>query len=353
MKALTAGDVMHVYGGFDNGADYTVRLVVRMNDTIDKVMLEDAVKCAEKRYPYLLLRMKRNENEIYYEENSEPIVVLNRKESVTLGVQETNYHMWAVCFFEDKIFLDFYHGLCDGTGMYMVLSTILFYYTQKKYGDVESEGIRTLDDEITPDEYIDPQDYLPEIDVSNIPMPKREPAFSLIADGGFTPCKQKLYDVVIPEKDFVRFSSANDASPGIMVSILLARTIDNLFPDRSKGIMGSYVINGRPMLNSPKTHHNCVSTVFLDYSDQIKKMPFEKQCTVYRGKTFVQSDDERIQKAMVFSSSRYKAVAKSTPTVETKIKTFGMMILGGRNLFTYMVSYVGKWKYLSDYPSGI
>lgn len=52
MKNLTAGDVMHVYGGFDNEADYTVRLVVKMDDNIDKDNLEEAVSCASKRFPY-------------------------------------------------------------------------------------------------------------------------------------------------------------------------------------------------------------------------------------------------------------------------------------------------------------
>ncbi|SDB52920.1 hypothetical protein [Butyrivibrio sp. INlla16] len=347
MKKITAGDIMHVYGSFGQGSDYSVRLVVRMEDEVDGDILRKSVESAANRYPYLLLRMKRDDNEIFYEDNDEPIAVLNQKERVTLGAKETGYHMWAVCYFEDKIFLDFYHGLCDGTGMYMVLSTMLYYYTKQKYGDVESEGIRTLDDEITPDEYLDPLDQLPEIDISNIPSLKLKPAFSLVEDGGFTPCEQRLFDVVIPEKDFLKFSSANDASPGVMVSILLARTIDRLFPDRDKGIMGSYIINARPMLHAPNTHHNCVNTVFFDYSDKIKAMPFDRQCTAYRGKTFIQSDEERIQKTMTVSASRNKAIAKATPTVEAKMQTYGMMLSGGRKLFTCMVSYVGKWKYPS------
>lgn len=347
MKKITAGDIMHVYGSFGQNSDYNVRLVIRMEDEIDGEMLQKAVTSASRRYPYLLLKMKRDDNEIFYEENDEPIAVLNQKESVILGAKETGYHMWAVCYYEDKIYLDFYHGLCDGTGMYMVLSTILYYYTTQKYGDVESEGIRTLEDEIIPKEYIDPQDLLPEIDISNIPSSNLEPSFSLIEDGGFTPGKQKLYDMVIPEKDFLKFSSANDASPGVMVSILLARTIDKLFPERDKGIMGSYIINARPMLHAPETHHNCVHTVFLDYSDKIKKLPFDRQCTAYRGKTFIQSDEERIQKVMTVSSSRNKTIAKATPSVEGKIQTYGMMLSGGRRLFTCMVSYVGKWKYPS------
>ncbi len=34
-------------------------------------------------------------------------------------------------------------------------------------------------------------------------------------------------------------------------------------------------------LNAPLSHHNCVTAIMLEYSDKIKSMPLEKQCTVY------------------------------------------------------------------------
>ncbi|MBO5551054.1 MAG: hypothetical protein J5966_03760, partial [Lachnospiraceae bacterium] len=136
-----------------------------------------------------------------------------------------------------------------------------------------------------------------------------------------------------------------DASPGTMIALLYARAIDSLYPERDKGIMGSYIINARPMLNALLTHHNCVNTVYLDYSDRIKKMPFDRQCTVYRGKTFAQSDSDRITGAMVFSANRNRAMLDSAPTLAEKCNIFGRALGGGRRLFTYMVSYVGKWRY--------
>ncbi len=79
MKNITAGDIMHVYGSFGQKTDYNVRLVIRMEDGIDGEMLQEAVASAAKRFPYLLLKMKRDDNEIFYEENNEPIAVLNRR----------------------------------------------------------------------------------------------------------------------------------------------------------------------------------------------------------------------------------------------------------------------------------
>ena len=68
MKELTRGDVLHVYGSFGLNMDYTVRLCVGMKDEINGEMLSEAVRNTSKRYPYLSLQMKRDENRVYYED---------------------------------------------------------------------------------------------------------------------------------------------------------------------------------------------------------------------------------------------------------------------------------------------
>ena len=345
MKELTRGDVLHVYGSFGLNMDYTVRLCVRMKDEINGEMLSEAVRNTSKRYPYLSLQMKRDENRIYYEDNPKEIALINDNKRISLNSEESNYHVWAVCYRDDFIYLDIYHGLLDGTGMYMVLSTLLYEYCSRRYGVTDHKGVRTLEDEVRPEEAIDPMDYLPEIDLSNVATPSYTPAFSLEKDAGFHTTDLNLMDIEISEADFLKYTSANDASPGTMIALLNARVIDSLYPDRDKKIMGSYIINARPMLGASITHHNCVSTVFLDYSDKIRNMPFDRQCTVYRGKTFIQSDSERVAGAMTFSANRNRLMLDSAPTLAEKYDVFARSLSGGRLLFTYMVSYVGKWKY--------
>jgi len=350
MKEITAGDTMHVYGSFGLKMDYTVRLCIRMKDEVNAEMLSLALKDTEKRYPYLSLRMKKDASRLFSEENPEPVVLLHTDRKISLNASETNYHVWAVCYNEDMIYLDIYHGLLDGTGMYMVLSTLLYGYCSRRYGVTDHTGVRTLEDDIRPEEMIDPWDHLPDIDLTKIPTPNFKPAFSLLHDAGLPQDELEVIDLIIPEADFLKFTSANDASPGTMISLLFARTIDELYPEREKGIMSSYVINGRPMLNASMDHHNCVHTVFMDYSDRIKAVPFDRQCTVYRGKTFVQSDADRVAGAMTVNACRNRMIAKSIPTVEGKMETFAKMLSGGRMLFTFMVSYVGKWKYKAVEP---
>ena len=44
--------------------------------------------------------------------------------------------------------------------------------------------------------------------------------------------KPMVRDVIIPEKELLKFTSANDASPGTFIAVLVARAIDKLNPER-------------------------------------------------------------------------------------------------------------------------
>ena len=350
MYSITTGDILHVYGPFGAGTDYTVRLTVRVRDDVDGSVLQEALTKTQSRYPYFSVRMLRGEDEFYYEDNPSPVVLHHTDERISLNSEGSNYHVWSVCYNGDRIHLDFYHGIADGTGMYMVLSTLLYYYCNKRYGLSDHSGIRTLEDPIRPEETTDPYDLLPKLDLSALKIPEMPPVFTLIEDGGLTPSGSTLvWDIEVPEGDFVRFSSANDASPGTMVSILLARAIDAVFPDRIKALMNGYVINGRPMLGANQSHHNCVTTVMFPYTDRVKALPFDRQCTVHRGTTFIQSDELHVRKSMTVSANRFRMIGQ-TPGIEAKEQAFGQIIKGATRRFTHIVSYVGKWKYESLSP---
>lgn len=100
--------------------------------------------------------------------------------------------------------------------MYMVLSTLLYYYIDGKYGNCDSTGIRTLEDPIDERESIDPTDSIPPMDPSLLAKAgvNIEPAFSLISDGETTPL-----DHVI-----VRDSSTSTESLRAITCISLPKT---------------------------------------------------------------------------------------------------------------------------------
>ena len=285
MIRITTGDMMHVHGGFAQKVDYTVRFSVRLKDAVDAELLSGALKKTQERYPYFCVRLRKGEASFYYEENPLPVVLLHRNGRISLNTDEVNGHVWAVCYYEDYIHLDFYHGITDGTGMYKVLSTLLYYYCAERYGAARDKGICTVTDEIMPEETQDPQDTLPDIDLSTITAGPGTPAFTLETDGELTPSKATIWDVAIPQDAFMRLVEDYDSTPGTMITILFARAIRSLYQDkecaadaegstvsaRGKDIISVYVINARPMLGAKNILHNCLGMAFFDYEDRIAK----------------------------------------------------------------------------------
>ncbi|MBR3457031.1 MAG: hypothetical protein IKH16_02580, partial [Selenomonadaceae bacterium] len=125
---ITTGDVFLIYSSYGLGFDYVIRRFVRMKDAVNGEMLEAALRQTEKRYPYMSLRLRKNESEYFWEENKEPVALLNTDRRIHLNHKETNYHVWAVCYKDDWIIIDFYHGIADGVGRNSVVATLLYYY---------------------------------------------------------------------------------------------------------------------------------------------------------------------------------------------------------------------------------
>ena len=338
---ITTGDTMHVYGAIGAKVDYTVRFKVRMKDKIDPDVLTSAVSSASLRFPYFMGRLVCTGESFEYADNDLPVAVINSDARVTLNSAQTNYHVWAVSYLDDVIYLDFFHGITDGTGMYRVLATILYHYCKTVYGIDDIPELESSDIEA---EMADPQDTIEEV---YAPDASYTPAFTLETDGRLTKSSPVIWDVKIPEDAFVKFVRENDSTPGTMVELLMGKAINSLYPDRTKPIISSYVINARPMVGAEATNHNCLGMSIFDYSPLVNSMPLSTQGTVYRGKTFVQSREEQVASGLAVNSSTVKGIMNSTPSLEARKEIFTAMFNGGEGFISYLVSYPGKWKYPS------
>ena len=339
MIPVTTGDMMHVHGGFGAGVEYTVRLSIRLRERVEPELLREALDKTQRRFPFLCVRLRKGADAFYYEENPLPVALIEGDAPVCLNAEQTNFHLWAVCWREDFVHLDFYHGLSDGTGIYRVLSALLRTYYALK-GELTDEPVR---EEIPPEWTADPQDTLPPPDPA-APATGLAPAFTPETDGGLTPAEPTVWDIELDEAELMRAVAVNDATPGTLVSLLLARAIDALYPRREKEIVSAYVINARPMLHAEPTFHNCLTTAVFPYSAAVRAMPVRMQGTVYRGMTFVQSEEEHVAAAVAQSAEAIRAAAASAPGVEDKKRVFKDFFLGGEGRITFLVSYVGKWK---------
>ena len=338
---ITTGDTMHVYGAVGAGIDYTVRITVRLQDRIDGSILASAVSDTAARFPYFNGRLVCTGDAYEYEDNPLQVTVSEGDSKAVLNSASTNYHVWSVSYLNDRIYLDFFHGMTDGTGMYRVLATILYHYCKAVYGISDIPELEHSDIEA---EMADPQDNM---DPVSVPPASYTPAFTLETDGGLTRSSPVIWDIKIPEDKFIEFVRAHDSTPGTMTELLMGKAIDRLYPEHSKPIISSYVINARPMAGAEATNHNCLGMSVFDYSPVVRDMPLTKQGTVYRGKTFVQSREEAVAAGLAVNAMTVRSVLADNPGLSARKEIFTSMFNGGEGFITYLVSYPGKWKYPS------
>lgn len=339
---VTRGDATMLYA--TSMGSYTVRIHLCLDHMIDAEKLRYALDLTAKRYPYLCVTLKKNEQEYYYEPNNNPIALIHSGREVSLNAPETNGHIWAVCYDGDNLFVDFFHGRTDGSGIYSLIATLLYYYFDEQDGSIQ--GIRTLETPVSKKETHDPVEDLPIIDLSQLSFPPMPKALNLMQTSGFSHVDGKglITRLMIPEDAFLPFARATDGTPGILISVLLARAIERVHPQHQDPLVNNYVVNARPMLKADETFHNCTNRVIFHYDEKVRSMPLQKQCTVYRGKTFVQADEETIIQAMTVAGSMAQMIL-DLPDFASKAQTAAQATGGMYDAATYMVSYVGRWKH--------
>ena len=79
----------------------------------------------------------------------------------------------------------------------------------------------------------------------------------------------------------MRFTKSHDGTPGVLLSILVARAIERIRPHHEEPLVSNYVVNARPMLKANDSFHNCSNRVVFHYDDRIRQLPLDRQCTVY------------------------------------------------------------------------
>lgn len=106
------------------------RIGVKFRENIDSEILSNAVELSLHRYPYFKSEMKRGLFRPYFDENKNKIP-LNEDNGVLLepiDFKNNNRYLFRVTYFGKKFFIDFFHGLCDGTGALHFFKAVVYFY---------------------------------------------------------------------------------------------------------------------------------------------------------------------------------------------------------------------------------
>lgn len=346
--------------GRDNAS--VIRIHMRMSDSIEPDALRHAVNMTMKRYPYFCVELQNREGNYIFAENKRPVVITNSLRGVDLNSEESNFHMIAFAWHDDKIILDVFHALTDGTGAYEIIRTLLYYYCSERYHvELNRDGIRLAGDDIPIEEWTDPV-----LTASELPAPTRTDISKALNPAEYAGHDndniRTVYSVSVSESEFMRFVTQHSGTPGTMTALFLSRAVAKLYPDSEDTIRIALCVNQRKALHAPLAHQTLVGGVMLEYKDKMRNWPLEKQVTAYRGMVIVQTQEERVL-AGVNSLKGINQLLLSMKTDNERLALADKIIAHTFGILTATVSYVGKGdfkeaeRYIRDfhlwtYPGG-
>jgi NRPS condensation-like uncharacterized protein len=134
-----------LFPGTANSSNTSIfRVSIVLKDTIEPEILQRALDIVMLRFPMLAVKLKKGLFWDYLEQNNQKLVV--QKESTypcaPMQPEENNAYLLRVQYFNNKIAVDFFHSVTDGTGAIEFLKTLVFEYLRLTGKEVkDDEGI--------------------------------------------------------------------------------------------------------------------------------------------------------------------------------------------------------------------
>ena len=338
------------YYGVDHDHRNTFRILFRLRDMVDGNLLQQAAQSALNRYPYYAMRCCADEEQFYLVPHHAPLAVLCTPDPVELGGEAANGYLLAVSYWQDVVWVNFFHGLADGNGALNFARTLLYYYCRARYNpQLQTGGIRVNGDPIPAAESENPyiaimkgERILPseeEIVVKVKPSPDQK-VLNLHEDPRITLTSPRTFRLRIAEAELMQYCKAQDGTPAVVFSLLLSRAVDKLNPDNDHAIVTGMSVNLRPALEAPLYPGSPITLAYLPYSEKLRHMPFTEQATIYRGRLILATDKERLQAGIRNSAQLYRMIYQ-TPSLEGKRQLVHNVIARYKGASSFLVSYVG------------
>ena len=326
-----------------------MQFLFTLTDEVDPSIMYDAMQKTIKRYPYFAFRIVRTETGFDKIENPLPIVVKDSfSEELVLGSEKVNYHWIAAACEGRRLKLAVHHMIADGRSAMRFYKTLLYCYISEKYGvQLDPKGIILPDSPISPDE---------DVKVFNLVDGEDGTMRTTVEDPFVIPetvsddMKGYLYQVTIPEKEFLSSSKGSDNSPLTLLTVYMAKMFQNLCPENEKDIYAGIAIDARNALNCPQSRFTNSYVIFIKHSPSKIGLDTDRLGTMTRGQIIMQSQED-IVRYVHNSVMRISAQIRSTADQGERQRLMHEIYQLVASNPTYTISYVGnpEWGSLEPY----
>ena len=349
---------------YASGSDMlgTLRCVITLNEPVNKQVLENALKKAAVRFPYFSVKLVKHEEEYRMVTNDLPFVISPNGQTVTLGTEESNYHLFAFAYDGCRLYVDTSHFITDGYGKTPFMLAILYFYLVELHPDetFDPQMIEYFESAASDAEADDapyPDDLLPEESVGNNERPEKVFMLQDQMNGYEYMDQWTSFVYLIKQKDLMAYVSGLDGSPVTFIASMLYWTITECHPENRLPIVCGVQHQFRNALGKPFSHLCHVNIVPIIFHYDFDAIEVEKLNTMARGQLMIVSDDsndvltvnehirnDRMIRNMDLSQKQeymQKAIRKGIGTNTFEISYTGRVPWGGmdkyvKNLIPYL-----------------
>lgn len=313
---------------------------IRFDKKVSGSALTQALTLTKKRYPYFRTKLVEKDGDFYIVQNRGALAVRRTKKLAKLGHNRVGKHLIDVTHHGNTICVSFHHALCDGRGVIPFVETLLYYYCKKQYKNkAVPEGVRLRNDPLLPGETVDPFMQAYDFDESKEFISLSRDSFAIPENKPSTDPTDFRCEVKVSNQDFMRVCKENNATPVILISLLMSKAITELYPDYDKPINANIATDMREALDCPNTYKNCVKSMILPYSREFAQKTLKEQATEHREVLAAQRDRDFCRKeAMAMLGMFNKLDSLSSFEEKQKIMSYFDSFL----LNTYVISYLGR-----------
>ena len=332
-RGITTGSYWFYRRRFDRSC---MNMDVVLDRLVDGAVLQEAAMRLMKRYPCLKYTYVKSEDNTQYllTENDRPFPVVKSPGFVSVEAPGSNAYLWSLGYLENHVYLSVFHGLCDGLGLAAVMTGLLSFYISALTGTPLPRDLAdTLTAEPSGLEYADPFDYASPCEHT---FPFRVPEALLLQPESADTYIPYRRQIILSTREVLSVSKQTEGNVSGILSLILARALEKMNGSAERSIVVKCPINLRPVLGCPETLQNCVSSIKYVYSQKLKKMPFPRQASCFKGMLLIQSSEETLMNS--FYEWKFDVLRFNRDTsIEEKQAMFAVP-----EPMLPMVSYLGK-----------
>ena len=267
-------------------------IVIYLKDLIDGDILEDAVNKLQVRFPYFYVKKAYENGELITIPNDLPMTIRNSWEPINFNSKNSNYHLAAWKYENNRLAFEISHSLTDGLGVLPYIKSVLYLYLSKKTGQTfDPTGFRLPGDIIPESEIGNPfKDF--DIDRVNAPFYKKKAITDFFQFTNEECNSKRVFYLKLPEEQVMQYCKNKDGSPNVLFSVLLAKAARQYNPENEKTITVYVAINHKSVLGNHDNYRPFVGNALLDFSKNRNLDDLTKACTIARGQLMLQTQEE-------------------------------------------------------------